>query len=150
MHRIGEILETTDITQWRWVPSKMNPADLATKVQTRWEVSSWFSGPKFLQEDMSTWPTCNNLGKSNKEEIRHHLLLINKNESDVKFNIENFSNWKRLYRAISTIILYIRKLKSRCEGNSPPRMSHLKYYTRLKPLYFEIRNKPNFVKKFIN
>ena len=35
MHRIGEILETIEVTPWRWVLSKMNLTDLATKVLSR-------------------------------------------------------------------------------------------------------------------
>ncbi|GBP02979.1 hypothetical protein EVAR_69128_1 [Eumeta japonica] len=120
MHRVGEILETTEVSQWRWVPSKMNPADLATKVQTHWDVPTWFSGPKFLHENTSTWPTCNNLGELNKKEIRHHLLHINESENIVKFNTEYFSNWRKLYRAVSTFILYMRKLKARCDRSKPP------------------------------
>ncbi|XP_075150886.1 uncharacterized protein LOC142224994 [Haematobia irritans] len=76
MHRVGEILEVTNVTQWRWVPSKMNPADLATKYQHNWNVSMWFTGPQFLRESKSTWPECVKLDVCGNDEIRHHFLHI--------------------------------------------------------------------------
>ncbi|XP_073836062.1 uncharacterized protein isoform X2 [Musca autumnalis] len=118
MHRVGEILETTEVTQWRWVPSKMNPADLATKYQTRWDAAMWFSGPKFLHENKSTWPTCTNVGECGQEEMRHQVFIINKSK---QFNLEYFSNWRKLYRAVATFILYVSRLKSRCKGREPPK-----------------------------
>lgn len=120
MHRVGEILATTETTQWRWVPSKMNPADLATKTQTVWEFPMWLNGPKFLHEDESTWPTCDKFDECNQEEIRHHLLLINKAGDQLHFNYEYFSNWRRLYRAVATFKLYLGKLKARCKGHKSP------------------------------
>ncbi|XP_073814325.1 uncharacterized protein [Musca autumnalis] len=83
MHRVGEILETAEVTQWRWVPSKMNPVDLATKYQTRWDAAMLFSGPKFLHENKSTWPTCTNVGECGQDEIRHQVFIINKNDDGI-------------------------------------------------------------------
>ncbi|KAJ6643050.1 hypothetical protein Bhyg_08006 [Pseudolycoriella hygida] len=55
--RIGEILELTNIEDWRWVPSKDNVADEATKWTKKPEISSscrWFIGPDFLR-DHNNW-----------------------------------------------------------------------------------------------
>lgn len=56
--RIGEILESTDANQWRWVPSEHNVADEATKskeIQKLDSSSRWFKGPQFLYDEESTW-----------------------------------------------------------------------------------------------
>ncbi|XP_055527168.1 uncharacterized protein LOC129719785 [Wyeomyia smithii] len=57
--RVGEILEHTSASDWRWVPSQLNPADEATK----WgsgpyfdRESKWFKGPNFLLEQETEWP----------------------------------------------------------------------------------------------
>ncbi|XP_062541796.1 uncharacterized protein LOC134209778 [Armigeres subalbatus] len=50
--RIGEILTATDAREWRWVPSGLNTADLATKWKNGPDFSPntpWFNGPSFLQ-----------------------------------------------------------------------------------------------------
>ncbi|XP_062715269.1 uncharacterized protein LOC115260558 [Aedes albopictus] len=50
-HRISEILETSEMNEWRWVPSKQNPADDATKWNTLPELmpkDRWFTGADFL------------------------------------------------------------------------------------------------------
>lgn len=51
MFRVGEILDTSQISEWRWVPSKLNIADEATKWKSPPEfhaTSEWFSGPVFF------------------------------------------------------------------------------------------------------
>lgn len=51
-HRVGEILDSTDVNEWRWVPTKDKVSDEATK----WTKSinfdrsnRWFNGPEFLR-----------------------------------------------------------------------------------------------------
>ncbi|XP_037828693.1 uncharacterized protein LOC119616432 [Lucilia sericata] len=109
MHRVGQILENTNVNQWRWVPSKQNPADLATKVPTPSNTQMWFHGPKFLRSDVNEWPQCDDLGMVNETEMKRSALVI-ESVHKTKLNIEYFSNWKRLYRAVATFFLYCHKL----------------------------------------
>ncbi|XP_065190931.1 uncharacterized protein LOC135821860 [Sycon ciliatum] len=58
-HRIGEIQLATQPEQWRYVPTKCNPADLAsrgTSVTSLITSQLWWEGPQFLQQEQSTWP----------------------------------------------------------------------------------------------
>lgn len=52
--RVAEILSISKPNDWRYVPSSLNPADIATK-PTDWEdlerSNLWTNGPKFLQEE---------------------------------------------------------------------------------------------------
>ncbi|XP_049294174.1 uncharacterized protein LOC125769484 [Anopheles funestus] len=53
-HRVSSaFLETSAMDQWRWVPTKENPADRATKAMAIDDV--WKIGPPFLANDESTW-----------------------------------------------------------------------------------------------
>ena len=58
-HRIGEIPEHSNPDQWRYVPTKLNPADHGTRGLTVSELAEcepWWNGPKFLLYPESEWP----------------------------------------------------------------------------------------------
>jgi len=50
MHRLGEILETTNAGQWHCIPTKLNEADMATKFISKPNAQEWINGPSFLQQ----------------------------------------------------------------------------------------------------
>ena len=58
-HRVGEIHEDSSPDQWRYVPTKLNPADQGTRGLSAEELAnddSWWHGPLYLQKDETEWP----------------------------------------------------------------------------------------------
>ncbi|XP_068141514.1 uncharacterized protein [Drosophila tropicalis] len=120
MHRVGEILEFTNVSQWNWVPTNLNPADLATKTHNANKHETWLHGPDYLLQDQHEWPKCDDLGPPNNAEVRHNILFIDNAPMELKLNAEYSSDWRRLYRALARFILYIEKLKAKQTKASPP------------------------------
>ena len=75
-NRVAIIDEATTINDWRHVPSKLNPADDATRgIQASLLTSShrWFNGPPFLWGPEEQWPD----GLTDLPEVPGELLLNN-------------------------------------------------------------------------
>ncbi|XP_055714819.1 uncharacterized protein LOC129808937, partial [Phlebotomus papatasi] len=102
-NRINEIDEKTNIRNWKWVPTKENPADMATRnVKCDFsENSNWFVGPNFLKCDEKDWPIENIINDcENDEEVHMVNMIIDVPEDDLLVpKIERFSRWRRLVRA---------------------------------------------------
>ncbi|XP_062704082.1 uncharacterized protein LOC134286483 [Aedes albopictus] len=111
--RVGEILSTTCVQEWRYVPSKLNVADDATKWGGKPCLKAsgrWFCGPPFLQQSEGQWPKQKYI-ISTDEELRACFLH---KEQPVLQNVicfERFSKWNRLLRATAYVIRFITKLK---------------------------------------
>ncbi|XP_062714095.1 uncharacterized protein LOC134290888 [Aedes albopictus] len=123
-HRVGEILESTKRDEWRWIRSKMNSADEATK----WGVgphfdssSSWFSGPKFLQLPENQWILSIPTEKREDEELRACHVHQEQYPPEMIVDVKRFSSWNKLRRAtgyVHRFLSNIRKLPTeRCTGH---------------------------------
>ena len=60
-HKISKIQLEVDSSQWRYVPSRLNPADIATRgnVQVKQLLqpeNMWLNGPEFLKLTKEHWP----------------------------------------------------------------------------------------------
>ncbi|XP_062557783.1 uncharacterized protein LOC134222642 [Armigeres subalbatus] len=56
--RVGEIQELTKVADWRWIPTKLNIADVLTKWGQGPPLQSdgdWFCGPSFLYRPQELW-----------------------------------------------------------------------------------------------
>ncbi|XP_062538392.1 uncharacterized protein LOC134206680 [Armigeres subalbatus] len=105
--RVGEILEETKLDEWRWVPTRLNVADEATK----WgngpnlrEDSRWFRGPEFLYLEESQWPT-HGLPAADTGEEQRGVHAHHRNATETVIDFERFSNLQRLIRTVG----YVRR-----------------------------------------
>ncbi|XP_062542363.1 uncharacterized protein LOC134210331 [Armigeres subalbatus] len=115
--RIGEILSTTELGEWRWIPSKLNVADDATKWGSGPQIdvnSRWFVGPKFLYQSEERWPQKGKLSFSTEEELRScnvHLPAVSK-----LVDVSRFSRWERLLRAIAYVHRFTSNIRRSQRG----------------------------------
>ncbi|XP_062540958.1 uncharacterized protein LOC134208999 [Armigeres subalbatus] len=112
--RVGEILESTDVNDWRKVPSKWNVSDEATK----WgngpdasEESRWLRGPSFLYQDEAEWPGHKEEEWSTAEELRN-IITIHRCSVTGTVQFERFSKWERLGQAMG----YVQRFLNNCLG----------------------------------
>ena len=58
-HKLGKIHSLNNPSQWRYVPSKLNPADIATHPSGLNDLINnkiWINGPEFLSKPKDEWP----------------------------------------------------------------------------------------------
>lgn len=80
-NRITEVLEVTQSTQWRHVPSGENPADCATRgvaPEDLYKHHLWWNGPAWLNEEESSWPILKNASSLKTDmEVRKQTVTSN-------------------------------------------------------------------------
>ncbi|CAG4935479.1 unnamed protein product [Colias eurytheme] len=109
-HRIAAIEENSTLSDWRWVPTKLNVADDATRdVPIDFNKQHrWFTGPSFLRDDPSTWPTERPTIETPTGEERVHLVISNvATYNEAVPDPKRFSKWKRLLRSTARILQFI-------------------------------------------
>uniref|UniRef100_A0A182NZW6 DUF5641 domain-containing protein n=1 Tax=Anopheles epiroticus TaxID=199890 RepID=A0A182NZW6_9DIPT len=107
-HRISEILEVSSANQWRWVPSKENPADIATKPMN--DSRLWFNGPDFLVEKENTWPKKEKIAETDEE--KRFVTLHQLGEFLPEYN---YSSWSKLLKHTVYLKKFVDFLKNRDE-----------------------------------
>ncbi|XP_055527542.1 uncharacterized protein LOC129720134 [Wyeomyia smithii] len=102
--RVGEILSSTQQSEWRWVPTKLNVADLATKWNNGPQItmdSPWFQGPAFLYELEEGWPKQQTIA-STEQELRPSHFHAAHFSSDMAFN--RFNRWTKMQRVAAYVL----------------------------------------------
>ena len=113
-NRVGVIREHTTVEQWRYLNTKINPADHVSRGLTAdafLKCESWKKGPDFLQEKEETWP---NLPAdlttiaADDPEIKREKVTVNTiqmtDQNPTSTLIHHYSSFDRLKRAVAWML----------------------------------------------
>jgi hypothetical protein len=141
--RISEVLEYMDEfshTKVRYVPSKLNPADQATKWSKPVDfskTSSWLNGPEFLRLSPDNWPELHPT-TSNEIELKTVLIHMNSTKTEfAAFEFTNFSSFRKLTAVTAWILRYKSNLQRKAQGKP--------LYLHDWPSCWEIRKARNYL-----
>ena len=105
-NRVAEILDTTDVSQWKHVSGINNPADIGTRAINIEELkgSEWLTGPAWLKRPESEWPEQVNLVfASDEENLPASVFATQTEEKKAVIQWERFSNFNRLVNAVAYV-----------------------------------------------
>lgn len=112
-NRLGEIDELTQSHEWRYIPTDLNVADLATR--DSFDVTlfnrEWLNGPRFLYDDEQSWPV-DLLIK--KDEVSTECVTVLSSDTPARLPIpepDRFSTFLRLQRATAVSLKALHRFK---------------------------------------
>ena len=98
-NRIGKIHEHSTPKQWRYVPTRENPADLVSRgvsVELLTNSDIWWYAPKFLEQSESDWPeNCIDTPDTAKEEVKKAKKAIENEVANAKSRQVTLSSVKK-------------------------------------------------------
>ncbi|XP_053698929.1 uncharacterized protein LOC128745887 [Sabethes cyaneus] len=114
--RVNEILSLSKPDEWRWLGTKVNVADEATK----WgkgpnckSDSRWMRGPAFLYQEESDWPVDKFATMSGPEEELRPAYVCSHFLSAQLIDVSRFSKYERLLRSMAYVYRFTGKLLQR-------------------------------------
>ena len=129
-NRTQKIHENSEVNQWRYVPSKDNPADHAygslIDANSGGKCSTWVNGPQFLWEPEYTWPIEKDvqMASDTDAEVKYSVKVNLVSSSVNIINVfEKISSWKKIKRIMAVIMKYketllnlAKKRKAKTDG----------------------------------
>ena len=108
-NRIGEILDSSSVDEWRHVKGTMNPADIGTRGMTVSQLSEseWLTGPAWLRDPKDSWD----------EQIT--LEEVSELETTCLSHVQPpIVDWSRIssYRKLINVIVYCLRFRSKKKG----------------------------------
>ena len=122
-NRIQQIRSHTESTQWRYVNSQNNPADMASRGAHIQEIiaSEWYDGPSFLwQKELPDDITIEHTIPDDDPEVKMHVFrtettFVSQQPLLLEI-IDRFSNWNRAVTVITLCRVYVCKLRTKVQA----------------------------------
>ncbi len=119
---LSEILDATEVNQWHYCPTKLNPADDGTRglpVLSITTSSRWLLGPDFLLLDESEWPeditnkVINDVvpGVGTESDVIFTGKTTAQSEPDELVNLTRYSS----YSCALTVMAYVQRFLHSCK-----------------------------------
>ena len=123
-NRVQEILELSNVSQWRHVPTEINPADYASRGLPVKEATErdWMEGPGFLKLGEADWPKGLTFPTGDEElELKRGIVLqtTRSNDSSTDRLLEYHSDWYKLLKATAWMrrfFNYLSVMKGKAES----------------------------------
>lgn len=121
-NRVAYIRSKTEISSWRFVPGKLNPADMLSRGVTNMQQfirdETWTKGPLFLKQDPNEWPTASinsHLPVEDPEVKKKHIALTTKTKDDdpIEILFNSTSNFHKLLCRIAAFLRLKEYLQTR-------------------------------------
>ncbi|UYV60592.1 hypothetical protein LAZ67_1001615 [Cordylochernes scorpioides] len=128
-NRVREIQATTNLNDWRFVPSQLNPADLLSRgcPPSQFVQSRWWEGPEWLKKPKEFWP--NSEFSINPKEINVEENIM---KTNINLNIDykdwiltRRSDYSLNIRVMSYVLRFLGKLKKQSTETGPLKVSEL-------------------------
>uniref|UniRef100_A0A7E4UVZ8 DUF1758 domain-containing protein n=1 Tax=Panagrellus redivivus TaxID=6233 RepID=A0A7E4UVZ8_PANRE len=108
-------LKTTDI-EFRYVPTKLNPADIASRGCSPEELAIsdlWWKGPKFIELTEENWPVNPTETQPPAEVSLTVAAAVVQEEAEPLIDPTNFSSWRQLKNVAVVVIKFLSKVTNR-------------------------------------
>lgn len=116
-NRVNTIREFTKVKQWRYINTKQNPADCASrglKASALLNSKAWLNGPEFLKCHESEWTNSDIFTQTHEGdedadvEVKKDVLIMNlivkEEQNPTHTFIHYHSNWNNLTRAVAWLL----------------------------------------------
>ncbi|XP_030843562.1 uncharacterized protein LOC115924830 [Strongylocentrotus purpuratus] len=128
-NRLSIIRDGSETNQWKYIPTKLNPADHASRGLDASELTKkkeWFEGPEFLKRSEEIWPSegvkaparmekADDTMSGDLDETHIHATMINK-EDPISALLSHYSDWDKLKRGVAWILKFKKILQGKGKG----------------------------------
>ena len=129
-NRVSAILEISSPSQWKYINTKLNPADDASRGLSAGDLiknGRWKNGPQFLSEPEGSWPaqpdSVVRISESDSELTKEANSLVSLSSSDNQFNVGDYfnrvSSWSKLKKCVAWMLRFkalLRDLAAKKKG----------------------------------
>ena len=130
-NRVSFIRDNTELSQWKYVGSKDNPADDSSRglnARKFMKQRRWIHAPEFLWKPEESWPVIQTLVMLQDDpEVRRTTTVFTtmvKSRTPTDQLISHFSNWISLLKAVAWYLKLKRNLMVKMKGKDLAPLTH--------------------------